>query len=143
MRTVRLRLLPNGAQERKLRRIADATARLWNELNYARLVQYRASGKVDFKGTGHELYHKYKSALGVNAGQVINLNNWMWNSFFELSRQYEQGKLPKFYGTPSPPGFWKDKVFGKRELRILVRNDRYYIEPVNGGEGYLVRINRD
>ncbi|WP_369818405.1 helix-turn-helix domain-containing protein, partial [Caldivirga sp. MU80] len=46
MRTVRLRLLPNGTQERKLRRIADATARLWNELNYARLVQYRASGKV-------------------------------------------------------------------------------------------------
>ena len=41
MRTVRLRLLLNGTQERKLRRIADATARLWNELNYARLVQYR------------------------------------------------------------------------------------------------------
>jgi putative transposase len=62
----------------------------------------------------------------------------MWNSFFELSRQYEQGKLPKFYGTPSPPGFWKDRLLGKRELRILVRNDRYYIEPINGGEGYLV-----
>jgi len=23
-------------------------------------------------------------------------------------------------------------------LRILVRNDRYYIEPINGGEGYIV-----
>jgi len=138
MRTVRLRLLPSGAQEKKLRRIADATARLWNELNYVRLVQYRASGKVDFKGTGHELYHKYKSALGVNAGQVINLNNWMWNSFFKLFRLYRQGKLPKFMGKPSPPGFWRDKVLGRRLLRILVRNDRYYIEPINGGEGYLV-----
>jgi len=38
VRTVRLRLLPSGAQERRLRKLADATARLWNELNYARLV---------------------------------------------------------------------------------------------------------
>jgi putative transposase len=137
-RTVRLRLLPNGSQERKLRRIADAVAKLWNGLNYARLVQFRELGRVDFEGTEHEFYHKYKCVLGVNAGQVINLNNWMWNSFFELSRLYKQGKLPKFIGKPSPPGFWKDKVLGKRILRILVRNDRYYLEPINNGEGYLV-----
>ena len=138
VRTVRLRLLPNGAQERELRRIADATAKLWNELNYVRLVQYRASGKVDFKDTEHEFYHKYKSVLGVNAGQVIRLNNSAWKSYFELLRLYKQGKLPKFMGKPSPPGFWKDRLLGKRELRILVRNDRYYLEPTNGGEGYLV-----
>jgi putative transposase len=137
-RTVRLRLLPNGAQERKLWRIADATAKLWNELNYARLVQYRESGEVDFKGTGHEFYHRYRDRLGVNAGQVINLNNWAWKSYFELLRLYKQGKLPKFMNKPSPPGFWKDRLLGKRELRILVRNDRYYLEPTNGGEGYLV-----
>ena len=51
MRTVRLRLLPSGAQERRLRKLADATAKLWNELNYTRLMQFRVSGKVDFKGT--------------------------------------------------------------------------------------------
>jgi len=95
-------------------------------------------GKIDFKGTEHEYYHKYNVMLGVNAGQVVNLNNWMWNSFFKLSRLYKQGKLPKFMNKPSPPGFWKDRLLGKRELRILVRNDRYYIEPINGGEGYLV-----
>jgi putative transposase len=132
-----LRLLPNGAQERKLRKLADA-ARLWNELNYARLIQFRESGKIDFKGTGRELYHKYNAVLGVNAGQVINLNNGAWKSFKTLLRLYKQGRLPKFMNKPSPPGFWKDKVFGKRELRILVRNNRYYIEPINGGEGYLV-----
>ena len=137
-RTIRLRLLPNGAQERKLRRIADVTAKLWNELNYARLVQFRASGKIDFKGTGRELYHKYKDKLGVNAGQVINLNNSAWRSFKTLLRLYKQGKLPRFYGKPSPPGFWKDRLLGKRTLRILVRNDRYYLEPINGGGGYLV-----
>jgi putative transposase len=137
-RTVRLRLLPSGSQERKLRRIADATARLWNELNYARLVQYREGGRVDFKGTEHGFYHRYKDRLGVNAGQVIRLNNSAWKSYFELLKLYKQGELPKFMGKPSPPGFWKDKVLGKRELRILVRNDRYYLEPINNGEGYLV-----
>jgi putative transposase len=138
IRTVRLRLLPNGAQERKLMRIADATARLWNELNYTRLVQYRALGKVNFKDTEHEFYYRFNSVLSVNAGQVINLNNWMWNSFFKLLKLHRQGKLPRFNGKPSPPGFWKDRLLGKRVLRILARNDRYYIEPINGGEGYIV-----
>ena len=138
MRTVRLRLLPNGTQERKLRKLADATAKLWNELNYVRLVQYRATGKIDFKGTEHEFYHRYNNVLGVNAGQVINLNNGAWRSFKTLLRLYKQGKLPKFVNKPSPPGFWRDKVLGRRLLRILVRNDRYYLEPINNGEGYLV-----
>jgi len=115
-----------------------ATAKLWNELNYTRLMQFRTMGKIDFKGTGRELYHRFNSVLSVNAGQVINLNNWAWKSYFELLRLYKQGKLPKFMGKPSPPGFWKDRLLGKRELRILVRNDRYYLEPINGGEGYLV-----
>jgi putative transposase len=121
-----------------LRKIGDATARLWNELNYARLVQYRENGEIDFKSTEHEFYYKYNGVLGVNAGQVINLNNQAWKSYFELNRLYKQGELPKFMNKPSPPGFWKDKVLGKRELRILVRNDKYYIEPINGGEGYIV-----
>ncbi|MFP3316658.1 MAG: transposase [Caldivirga sp.] len=138
MRTVRLRLLPNGSQERRLRKLADATAKLWNELNYVRLVQYRASGKVNFKDTEHEFYYRFNSVLSVNAGQVINLNNWAWKSFFETLRLYRQGKLPRFYGKPSPPGFWKDRLLGKRRLIILVRNDRYHLEPVNGGEGYVI-----
>ena len=54
VRTVRLRLLPSGSQGRKLWKLGDATAKLWNELNYARLMQFRTSGKVDFKGTGRE-----------------------------------------------------------------------------------------
>jgi len=121
-----------------LRRIADAAARLWNELNYTRLVQFRTMGKIDFKGTEHELYHRYKGRLGVNAGQVIRLNNSAWKSYFETLKLHRQGRLPKFMGKPSPPGFWRDKVFGRRLLRILVRNDRYYIEPISNGEGYLV-----
>jgi putative transposase len=79
-----------------------------------------------------------KDKLGVNAGQVINLNNNAWKSYFKLLKLYRQGKLPRFNGKPSPPGFWRDRLLGKRELRILVRNDRYYLEPTNGGEGYIV-----
>ncbi len=138
VRTVRLRLLPNGSQEGRLRKLADATAKLWNELNYTRLIQFRASGKIDFKGTEHEFYHKYNSVLGVNAGQVINLNNNAWKSYFKLLKLYRQGRLPKFMGKPSSPGFWRDKVLGKRALIILVRNDRYYLEPISGGEGYVI-----
>ena len=90
VRTVRLRFLPSGSQERRLRRIADATAKMWNGLNYARLVQFRESGEVDFRGTEHEFYHRYKSVLGVNAGQVIRLSNWAWKSYFKLLRLYRQ-----------------------------------------------------
>ena len=101
-------------------------------------MQYRASGKVNFKDTEHEFYYRFNSVLSVNAGQVINLNNWAWKSFFETLKLHRQGKLPKFNGKPSPPGFWKDKLLGRRLLRILVRNDRYYLEQVNGGEGYVI-----
>jgi len=35
-RTNVIRLLPNGFQERKLRRLANVSAKLWNEVNYER-----------------------------------------------------------------------------------------------------------
>jgi len=54
-RTNVVRLLPNGAQERKLRRLADATAKLYNELNYERRQQFFNREKVDFKGTWEEV----------------------------------------------------------------------------------------
>ncbi|WP_157463146.1 helix-turn-helix domain-containing protein [Caldisphaera lagunensis] len=39
-RTVSVRLLPNGSQERKLRRCADASSSLFNEINYERRQQF-------------------------------------------------------------------------------------------------------
>jgi len=50
-RTNLVRLLPNGFQERKLRRLADASAKLFNEVNYERRQQFFHGGKVDLKGT--------------------------------------------------------------------------------------------
>ena len=38
----------------------------------------------------------------------------------------------------SPPGYWKDRETGEKKIHILIRNDRYYLEPISEGEGYIV-----
>jgi len=51
-----VRLLPNGFQERKLRRLADTSAKLFNEINYERRQQFFREGRVNFKGTYEVLW---------------------------------------------------------------------------------------
>ncbi|MFP3298941.1 MAG: hypothetical protein RXO22_07695 [Thermocladium sp.] len=55
-RTNVVRLLPNGFQERKLRRLADISAKLFNEVNYERRQEFFREGRVDFKGTYEVLW---------------------------------------------------------------------------------------
>jgi len=55
-RTNVVRLLPNGFQERKLRRLADISAKLFNEINYERRQQFFHGGRVDLKGTYEVLW---------------------------------------------------------------------------------------
>ena len=55
-RTNLVRLLPNGFQERKLRRLADASAKLFNEVNYERRQEFFREGRVNFKGTYEVLW---------------------------------------------------------------------------------------
>jgi len=43
--------LPNGFQERKLRRLANISAKLFNEVNYERRQQFFHGEKVGFKET--------------------------------------------------------------------------------------------
>ena len=77
-RAVVVRLLPNGAQERKLRKLADAASKLWNELNYERRQQYfeaRKQGlsqwanlkRVDLKSTRKGRVPSYIGVLGAGA----------------------------------------------------------------------------
>ena len=66
-RTNVVRLLLNGYQERRLRRLANISARLFNELNYERRQQFFSGRGIDFKGTWDKYYGKYKNVLGVNA----------------------------------------------------------------------------
>jgi len=124
-----VRLLPNGFQERKLRRLADTSAKLFNEVNYERRQQFFHGGKVDLKGTYDEYYGKYKDELGsANAQQVINKNNEAWSSFFSLLKLRKENKLPPHMNRVSPPKYWKDGETGGRKLLLVVRQDRYVVD---------------
>ncbi len=131
VRTNVVRLLPNGYQGRRLRRLADACARLYNEVNYERRRQFFQQHLVDFKSTWDKYYEKYKKILSVNAQAVMQKNNEAWNSFFSLLRLKKQGKLPPYMNHISPPGYWKDEATGLRRLILVVRQDRYVVDEQN------------
>jgi len=127
-RTNVVRLLPNGFQERKLRKLADTSARLFNEVNYERRQQFFRGEKVDFQGTYKKYYEKYKGILGsANAQQVLDKNNEAWSSFFSLIKL--KGKLPPHMNHVSPPRYWKEEK--KRKLILVVRQDRYEVDEKN------------
>jgi putative transposase len=132
-----VRLLPSGAQERRLMRLADLSAKLWNELNYERRQQWNGGQRVDLEGTWRKYREEYKGVLGPhNADAVINKNNEAWGSFFSLLKAKKEGKLPK-HERVSPPGYWKDREEGKRKPIFVVAGDSYAVDEVN----HTVRIN--
>jgi len=130
-RTNVVRLLPNGSHERKLRRLANLSVKLFNELNYERRHQFFKGEEVDFKGTRKKYYEKYKGTLKVNADQVINKNNEAWSSFFSLLKLKKQRKLSPFMNHVGMPGYWKDKETKKRKLLLIIRQDRYIVDEEN------------
>jgi putative transposase len=130
-RTNVVRLLPNGFQERKLRRLANISAKLFNEVNYERRQQFFRGEKVDFEGTWDRYYEKYREELGVNAQAVIQKNNEAWSSFFSLLKLKKEGKLPPHKKRVSPPRYWKDRESKERKLLLVVRQDRYIVDERN------------
>ncbi len=128
-RTNVVRLLPNGFQERKLRKLANVSAKLFNEVNYERRRQFFSRQRVDFRGTWGKYYEKYKKILGVNAQAVLQKNNEAWSSFFSLLKLKKQGKLPPHMNRVSPPRYWKESK--KRKLILVVRQDRYEVDEEN------------
>jgi len=128
-RTNVVRLLPNGFQERKLRKLADTSAKLFNEVNYERRQQFFRGEKVDFKSTWNKYYEKYKGILGVNAQAVLQKNNEAWSSFFSIIKLKKQGKLPPRMNNISPPRYWKEEK--KRKLLLVIRQDRYEVDEKN------------
>jgi len=128
VRTNVVRLLPNGFQERKLRRLANISAKLFNEANYERRQQFFHGEKIDFKTTWDKYYQKYKDKLGVNAQAVLQKNNEAWSSFFSLLKLKKQGKLQPHMNRVSPPRYWKDKKPKRRKLLLVVRQDRYEVD---------------
>jgi putative transposase len=141
-RTVRLRLLPSEGEHESLIGIGLTCVRLFNELNYEKRQSF-FKGELT-KRRNHEInnkyYYKYRETLGVNAQAVIQKNDEAWNAFFKQLNLRKQGRLPPHIRKVSPPGYWKDRLTGKREIHIFVRNDRYYLEPVDENGGYLVLV---
>jgi putative transposase len=96
--------------EQLLRDLLDASAALWNEVNYQRLMRY--NDEDSFEGedvwdadTGR-LEGQYKGVLGAStAQQVIRKNSEAWRAFFSLKDQYHDESNTSVTDHPEPPGF--------------------------------------
>ena len=105
--------------------LADNCARLYNELNFERRQAYIHYKK--FSWYPKHLYRKYAPLIGsATAQQIINKNNEVWRGFLKLKELEKKGKLPPHIKKVSMPRYWKKN--GKRELRIIIRNDCYRID---------------
>ena len=113
-------------QHERLLRIADACARLWNELNYRRRQSFFNS---EINWQSRDLYDKYKDIIGsATAQQIQRKNSEAWRSFFALLRLKAGGKLPPHIQKVRPPRYWKNRESGERKRLILVRCDCYRLE---------------
>ena len=100
-----------------LRRLLDASAALWNEINYERR-EYYADPDADVWEIS-EYRGRYGGTLGASTVQQIERKNReAWRSFFSLQKKGEaNGK----------PGYWGNAEDG-RELRTYIRNTSYTVE---------------
>ena len=102
--------------EQLLRELLDASASLWNEVNYERRQNFFDGESV----WDTEDYRKqYVGVLGsATAQQVIRKNSEAWRSFFAAREEGED---------TAPPRYWGNENDG-RELRMYIRNDQYTLE---------------
>ncbi|WP_339104238.1 transposase [Haloterrigena salinisoli] len=117
-RTNEFEVVPQSdADEELLRRLLDASAALWNEINYERRTNFEnPDGDVweidEYRG-------RYGGTIGASTVQQIERKNReAWRSFFALREKGEaNGK----------PGFWGNQDEG-RNLRTYIRNTSYSVE---------------
>jgi putative transposase len=117
--------------EELLRDLLDASAALWNETNYQRLMRYNEEngfeGDVWEADTG-QLEGQYKDVLGAStAQQVIRRNSEAWRAFFQLKEQYHDDSNTSVTEHPEPPGFRGNEDEG-RQLKTVIRNTSYTVE---------------
>ncbi|ALM74068.1 RNA-guided endonuclease InsQ/TnpB family protein [Thermococcus barophilus] len=137
-RAVMVKLQPSKEQEKILFELAQATAIIWNKLNYQRLKQFKEFGKIDFSTTEKEAYHEFKNWIGGStAQQLARKNAEAWRSFFSLNRKRKNGELPEWF-KPKPPKFIREEN-GRRLFVIPLRNDQYRI---NGNVIELRRLGK-
>ena len=118
------RVVPRSdADEECLRRVLDASASLWNQLNYERRQNF-TDPEIDKSVWDTDDYRKrYVGVLGsATAQQVIRKNDRAWKSFFKLKESGEANGLP---------GYWGNEDEG-RDLRSYIRNDMYRLRWATG-----------
>jgi putative transposase len=102
--------------EQLLRELLDASASLWNELNYERRQNFFDGDSVWDTADYRKQYVGLLSS--ATAQQIIRKNSEAWRSFFAA---HENGE------DTAPPGYWGNEDEG-RELRTYIRNDQYTLE---------------
>jgi len=117
--------------EQVLRDLLDASAALWNEINYQRLMRYNDEdgfeGDVWDADTGR-LEGKYKAVLGASTAQTVGrANSEAWRSFFESKKAYHDEANSSVTEHPDPPGFRGNEDDG-RVLKGVIRKDAYSVE---------------
>ncbi|WP_436346353.1 RNA-guided endonuclease InsQ/TnpB family protein [Natronorubrum sp. FCH18a] len=117
--------------EQLLRDLLDASAALWNQVNYERLIRYNDEdgfdGDVWDADTGR-LEGQYKGVLGAStAQQVIRKNSEAWRGFFDLKNEYYDESNTSITEHPEPPGFWGNEDDG-RKPHTVIRNTSYTVE---------------
>jgi len=118
IRTNTFEVAPQTNQDTNiLRRILDASASLWNEVNYERRQRFFDDEDI---WESKEFYDRYVGVLGgATAQTIIRRNSDAWKSFFALCGNPNE--------NPSPPGYWGNEDEG-RDLRTYVRNDAYSLQ---------------
>ncbi len=117
--------------ERVLRDLLDASAALWNEINYQRLMRYNDEdgfeGDVWDADTG-ALEGKYKAVLAASTAQTVRrANSEAWRGFFKNKKAYYDESNTSVTKHPEPPGFRGNEDDG-RVLKGVVRKDAYTVE---------------
>jgi putative transposase len=115
----------SAADERLFRELLDASASLWNEVNYERrqaLFDRHDDPDIDsvWDVDDKAVYGRYNGVLGAaTTRSVIRKNDQAWRSFFACLEADDE--------TARPPGYWGNEEDG-RVLRSYIRNDSYTLE---------------
>jgi putative transposase len=117
--------------EQVLRELLDASAALWNEINYERLIRYNDEdgfeGDVWDADTGR-LEGQYKGVLGASTAQTVRrANSEAWRAFFQLKDEFHEPDNQSVTEHPNPPGFRGNDADG-RVLKGVIRKDAYTVE---------------
>ncbi len=117
-RTNKFVVVPQSDEDEELlRRLLDASAALWNEINYEHRQNY-ADPDGDIWDIS-EYRGRYGGVLGASTVQQIERKNRKaWKSFFAKQQK----------GEPTgKPGYWGNEDDG-REFRTYIRNTSYSVQ---------------